>query len=551
MKISVVVATYNRLPLLLDLLADLERQTLPPGDFEVIVVDDGSREPVSPHLARLEVPYALIARAQANAGPAAARHHGATAASGDILVFLDDDMSVAPDFLEQHLRAHERGATLVQGYIAPPPSLDALPLFERFHAHQLERFARALAAGRERFHGIYVCTGNLSVRRLDYVAVGGFDAELGRSEDRELGIRLEKAGATLTFSTAAVSRHRSDHDSLEVWLRRAFLYGAYDLQIARKHPDVAIADPWRFLFLVNPISRPLLLGAVLAPDLGSRLARLAFAVAGGIDRGPGRRAALAGATLAYGLQYFTGIRNEYGSLRASLAGLGEYALGKHRSPASIEARSLRGLERFVAAVREDYAALVRVRAKYNADVIPFYHLPIDVARKIGFQMMIAVRAMRLARDSGIPLLAQIACRSIRHLYGAEIHWDAELAPGVVVIHGNGLVISRAARVGEGCILFHNVTLGEGRDPETLAVGAPTLGRNVHVGPGCTLLGPITIGDESKIMAGSVVTRSVPARSLVQPSDAVVQPRDPPAGAGRKVVRRRRELETEPRSASES
>ena len=61
-------------------------------------------------------------------------------------------------------------------------------------------------------------------------------------------------------------------------------------------------------------------------------------------------------------------------------------------------------------------------------------------------------------------------------------------------------------VGEGCILFHNVTLGEGVDPETRETGAPTLGRDVHVGPGATLLGPIHVGDGTKIMAGAVLTR---------------------------------------------
>src|SRR5690606_15886780 len=98
---------------------------------------------------------------------------------------------------------------------------------------------------------------------------------------------------------------------------------------------------------------------------------------------------------------------------------------------------------------------------------------------------------------------------------AEIHWDADIAPGISIVHGNGLVISKAAKVGPGCILFHQVTLGEGIDPETRAVGAPHLVADVHVGPGAKLLGPITVGAGSKIMAGVVLTRSVPPGSLVQ------------------------------------
>jgi serine O-acetyltransferase len=130
-------------------------------------------------------------------------------------------------------------------------------------------------------------------------------------------------------------------------------------------------------------------------------------------------------------------------------------------------------------------------------------------------MLASVRVMQALTEAKVPMLPQIMSRIIRHAYGAEIHWDAKIAPGVSIVHGNGLVISREATVGAGCILFHNVTLGQGIDPVSRAIGGPTLGADVHVGPGATLLGPIHIGDGSKIMAGAVVTQSVPPRSIVR------------------------------------
>ena len=183
------------------------------------------------------------------------------------------------------------------------------------------------------------------------------------------------------------------------------------------------------------------------------------------------------------------------------------------------------LRRFWRSVRADFGSLQRYREKYHAEKVSPLRLPIDAVRKIGFQMMVATRVMRLARESGVPLLPQVASRLIRHAYGAEIHWDAQLDDGVSIVHGVGLVISHRARVGEGCILFHNVTLGEGLDPQTRESGAPRLGRDVHVGPGATLLGPITVGDGTKIMAGAVLTRSVPPNSLVKPVEATVEPRN--------------------------
>jgi serine acetyltransferase len=184
------------------------------------------------------------------------------------------------------------------------------------------------------------------------------------------------------------------------------------------------------------------------------------------------------------------------------------------------------LSTFLQSVRADYGTVQRYRAKYHGDERPLSRLPADAVAKIGFQMMIAMRTMALFRDAKIPLLPQVASRFIRHAYGAEVHWNTTLRDGVAIVHGTGLVLSHRAVIGEGCILFHNVTLGEGLDPETKESGAPTLGRDVHIGPGCTLLGPIHVGDGSKIMAGAVLTRSVPAGSLVRPAEAVVSERSP-------------------------
>jgi serine O-acetyltransferase len=141
--------------------------------------------------------------------------------------------------------------------------------------------------------------------------------------------------------------------------------------------------------------------------------------------------------------------------------------------------------------------------------------------------MVAYRVMRLLRQLRLGLLAKVQSRLMRHVYGADIHWDAELAPGVVIVHGVGLVISHAARVGPGCILFQHVTLGESIHPVSRRVGGPTLEARVHVAPGAVLLGPIVIGHDSKIAANAVVTESIPAHSVVQSprSELVVRRRD--------------------------
>lgn len=329
-RVSVVMATYNRGALLKDLLNDLSKQTYPIANFEVIVVDDGSKEPVAPMLADFKPPYTFRLEAQKNAGAAAARHKGVELAEGEIVIITDDDMTLPPDFIEQHVRCHDQGATVVLGQICPAAGLEKMPVFERFHAYQLDRFVTGVREGRIKVRGVHVCTGNLSFRRADYFAVGGFDRSLGRSEDRELGVRLEKAGAKLVFCEEAKVVHGSDHADLNVWLRRAYNYGVFDRRIATKHPELEIADPWRFFFLVNPVSRPLLLLSVTAPKAGEKLSRLAMNAALKADENGAKKAAVFGTTLCYGIEYFRGMRADAGSLTQAVRDLRKY-LTKRRS----------------------------------------------------------------------------------------------------------------------------------------------------------------------------------------------------------------------------
>ncbi len=182
------------------------------------------------------------------------------------------------------------------------------------------------------------------------------------------------------------------------------------------------------------------------------------------------------------------------------------------------------LAEFVHAVRADHAVIRRYVVKYGSAEGNVGSLLPDLVRKIGLQIMVVYRLARLASAIRLPLLPMLLTRAARHLYGSDIHWKAELEPGIMIVHGMGLCVSHGARVAAGAILFQNVTLGEGIDPVTREIGAPRLERDVHVGPGATLIGPISIGAASKVMAGCIVTQSIPERSLVEAPAPSVLPR---------------------------
>jgi GT2 family glycosyltransferase len=271
------------------------------------------------------LPYALNVKEQANQGAAAARHQGALAARGDLLLITDDDMQVPPDLLARHVARHEGAERrVVLGRIRPDPGLSTMPLFERWYAHQLDKMVQRMREGQLRPRGGHLFTGNVSLRREDYVAVGGFDPALKRSEDLELGLRLEKAGVQVVFAEEAYTLHGSDHTDLGTWLRRAFLYGVYDSRIRDKHPEVIHADPWRFFFRLSPLARPLLLLAAALPKASRPLSALAWEAVSAADRLGLEQLAFAGSSVVYQMEYYRGVREEAGSLRSMAKGFARY-----------------------------------------------------------------------------------------------------------------------------------------------------------------------------------------------------------------------------------
>ena len=72
----------------------------------------------------------------------------------------------------------------------------------------------------------------------------------------------------------------------------------------------------------------------------------------------------------------------------------------------------------------------------------------------------------------------------------------------------GIVVSHNASIGSNVTIFHQVTIGEGKD------GAPIIGDNVYIGAGAKIIGRIQVGNNVKIGANCVVTESIPANATV-------------------------------------
>jgi len=105
---SVIIPTYNRRDLLLWTVATLDRQSIPPERYEVIVGVDGSNDGTVEALAVLRPRYSLRWVWQRNHGQAAITNFAARLARHEVLVFLTDDQLASPELLAAHLDVHQR-----------------------------------------------------------------------------------------------------------------------------------------------------------------------------------------------------------------------------------------------------------------------------------------------------------------------------------------------------------------------------------------------------------------------------------------------------------
>ncbi|WP_336694551.1 serine O-acetyltransferase [Delftia acidovorans] len=112
-------------------------------------------------------------------------------------------------------------------------------------------------------------------------------------------------------------------------------------------------------------------------------------------------------------------------------------------------------------------------------------------------------------NHGLKWLGRFISHIGRWLTGIEIHPGAVIGQRVFIDHGMGVVIGETAVVGDGCTIYHGVTLG-GTSLYKGAKRHPTLGRDVVVSAGAKVLGGFEVGDGAKIGSNAVVIKPVPA-----------------------------------------
>ncbi|WP_320676651.1 glycosyltransferase family A protein [Prochlorococcus sp. MIT 1300] len=249
MFISVVIPTYNRLPILKKCLYALEHQRSHAEieNYEIIVVDDGSSDGTQEWLRSCSenFPHLRLFQ-QEHSGPAQGRNRGVDQASGDVIVFIDSDLVVTSSFLEFHALALKQSWKLngnrncfTYGSVINTSNFQS-PTSEPYKLNDLS--------------WAYFATGNVAICKKLLIRSGLFDTtfSLYGWEDLELGERLRKMGVKLVRCPKAVGYHWHPPLSLEqipglirVELERAKM----GLIFYRKHPTFRVRFIIQFTWL--------------------------------------------------------------------------------------------------------------------------------------------------------------------------------------------------------------------------------------------------------------------------------------------------------------
>jgi cellulose synthase/poly-beta-1,6-N-acetylglucosamine synthase-like glycosyltransferase len=269
-RYSVIVPAFNAATDIESCLRALLAQSVPPDQYEIIVVDDGSSDRTAEVVQMFPVRFVQ----QAHAGPASARNLGARLATAEFLLFTDADCVPVYTWIQEIVRPLENDTrvagtkgvyrTRQRGLIPRMAQVE----FEEKYAHLRQHACID-----------FVDTSSAAFRADAFWQAGGFDTGFrsASNEDTQLSFALVSRGWRLVFCERAVVYHRHS-ETLWRYLQRKWRHGYWRVRVYESHPGKMAGDSY------TPRSTQLqmasaMLAVVLAPLPPTRhLSRICLAV---------------------------------------------------------------------------------------------------------------------------------------------------------------------------------------------------------------------------------------------------------------------------------
>lgn len=245
-KVSVIIPTYDRQASLLRLLASITRQSMDPEEFEVIVVDDGSP---NFQLADQKGDYlfSLKILRQENQGATIARNYGAQRSQGDLLVFIDDDVSITKGALEALAESCLKGNKIIALGALESRSEEMGSKYAQMAVSLDGNHADKYDQGVEEATYVDCNTQVLAIKRDDFFELGMLQDPTGgwpNWDDVDLGYRASRVGYQFIRVNAAKGIHWDNSlANLDRACQRWFNASKSAVLLFQKYPDLKQSLP--------------------------------------------------------------------------------------------------------------------------------------------------------------------------------------------------------------------------------------------------------------------------------------------------------------------
>ncbi|HET8888494.1 MAG TPA: glycosyltransferase [Candidatus Angelobacter sp.] len=220
-SISIIIPALNEERMIGRCLESLAKLATSRDLFEVIVVDNGSRDRTLEIAESFHDRLNVKVLQKTNVRISALRNLGARAAAGDILAFLDADCLAPQDWLDRMLElVPADGAGVVGAHYLLPD--DSTWVGRTWH-----RYQEAPKSGEVS----HVPAGDLIMRREDFLRLGGFDETIQTNEDYELCERARKSGMQVRAFPAIGVVHLGTAQSLRMFFRKQAWHGTHVIKV--------------------------------------------------------------------------------------------------------------------------------------------------------------------------------------------------------------------------------------------------------------------------------------------------------------------------------
>ena len=240
MKYSIIVPVYNRPDEVDELLESLCSQTL--KDFEVVVVEDGSKIPCKDVCDKYAGILALQYFFKENSGPGQSRNYGVERARGEYVVIVDSDAVTPPGFMQAIDDELSRQPSDAWG--GPDAAHESFTNIQKAISYAMTSFftTGGIRGGKKQLDKkFYPRSFNLGVRRDVYQQLGGFTTERFSKmalygEDIDFSLRIYKGGYSCRLFPEAWLWHKRRTDFRKFW-RQVYNSGYARINLWRKYPE--------------------------------------------------------------------------------------------------------------------------------------------------------------------------------------------------------------------------------------------------------------------------------------------------------------------------